>query len=228
MNRFLIRLLAVCFFLIIVCPIIGAAADNNTTTATSSVVNVVEIRGPVYNGSTLTDILANPAYGDGTTITMDATQFAAFSYDIDQNVTNNTIKKGTFTFNVTGVGKGTGEGTFNKTTGVFTFGGTSTAKGDFTGTYNTNTKEGTITYNTNPSEATSNFTATYDTITNELAINIADPNQLMYYPDVESDLSEGSLVNNTVTEEIEENIAQEEPYSIVNVNATLDGLIQQA
>lgn len=155
-----------------------------------------------YNGSDIDDIITK--YGDGTDLIIDATQFAAFSYSIDQNVTNNITKKGTFKFNITDVCNGTGEGT-----------------------YNINTKEGTIT-NTDLLGAISNFTATYDKITNKLDISIADPNQLMYYLYAEPELGEGIPENNTVTEEIEENIAQGEPYSIVNVNATLDGLIQQA
>jgi S-layer protein (TIGR01567 family) len=45
----------------------------------------------VYNGSDLPTILANTAYGDGTTITMDANKFAAFFYDINNNVTTETL-----------------------------------------------------------------------------------------------------------------------------------------
>ena len=65
----------------------AAMADDNTTSAAST----VEIRGPVYNGSSLTDILANSAYGNGTAITMDANKFAAFYYDIDNNVTTESL-----------------------------------------------------------------------------------------------------------------------------------------
>ncbi|MDR7664322.1 S-layer protein domain-containing protein [Methanosarcina sp. Z-7115] len=63
------------------------ADDNNTTSAAST----VEIRGPVYNGSSLTDILANSTYDNGTAITMDANKFAAFYYDIDDNVTTESL-----------------------------------------------------------------------------------------------------------------------------------------
>ena len=49
----------------------------------------------MYNGSDLPAILANTAYGDGTTISMDANKFAAFFYDINNNVTTEklSIKK---------------------------------------------------------------------------------------------------------------------------------------
>ncbi|WP_440945702.1 S-layer protein domain-containing protein [Methanosarcina sp. T3] len=55
----------------------------------ASAVDVIEIRGPVYNGSDIDDII--DTYGDGTTLTMDATDFAAFYYDIDDNVTTETL-----------------------------------------------------------------------------------------------------------------------------------------
>jgi hypothetical protein len=74
-NSFLIRLLAVCFFLTVLCPIIGAAADDTSTT---SVANIVEIRGPVYDGADISEILSNTAYGDVNTIIMDANNFATF------------------------------------------------------------------------------------------------------------------------------------------------------
>jgi hypothetical protein len=44
-----------------------------------------EIRGPVYDGQNIDDII--DTYGDGTTLTVDATQFAAFYYNIDEKVT---------------------------------------------------------------------------------------------------------------------------------------------
>jgi S-layer protein (TIGR01567 family) len=50
----------------------------------ASAEDAVEIRGPVFNGSNIDDIV-----GDG--ITIDATQFAAFYYDIDDNVTTETL-----------------------------------------------------------------------------------------------------------------------------------------
>jgi len=50
----------------------------------ASAADSVEIRGPVFNGSNIDDIV-----GDG--ITIDATQFAAFYYDIDDNVTTETL-----------------------------------------------------------------------------------------------------------------------------------------
>ena len=49
----------------------------------------VEVRGPVYNGSDIDDVI--DTYGDGTSLTIDATQFAAFYYDIDDNVTTETL-----------------------------------------------------------------------------------------------------------------------------------------
>ncbi|AKB52233.1 hypothetical protein MSBRW_2980 [Methanosarcina barkeri str. Wiesmoor] len=50
----------------------------------ASAADSVEIRGPVFNGSNIVEIV-----GDG--ITIDATQFAAFYYDIDDNVTTETL-----------------------------------------------------------------------------------------------------------------------------------------
>ncbi|AKB35356.1 hypothetical protein MSSAC_0766 [Methanosarcina siciliae C2J] len=51
--------------------------------------DMIEIRGPVYNGSDIEDIIAT--YGDDGLLTMDATDFAAFYYDIDDNVTTETL-----------------------------------------------------------------------------------------------------------------------------------------
>ena len=51
----------------------------------ASAAATLEIRGPVYNGSNIQSILAD---GD---ITIDATQFAAFYYDINDNVTTETL-----------------------------------------------------------------------------------------------------------------------------------------
>ncbi|MDQ1254251.1 MAG: hypothetical protein QG646_3477 [Euryarchaeota archaeon] len=90
MKRFVASTLAA-LMLLAVFASAAIAADNNTTSTTTSVASVVEVRGPVYNGSTLTDILANTAYGDGTTITMNADKFAAFFYDIDNNVTTESL-----------------------------------------------------------------------------------------------------------------------------------------
>jgi len=50
----------------------------------ASAEDAVEIRGPVFNGSNIEDIV-----GDG--ITIDATDFAAFYYDIDDNVTTESL-----------------------------------------------------------------------------------------------------------------------------------------
>ncbi len=90
MKRFAASALAA-LMLLTVFASAAIAADSNTT----SVASVVEIRGPVFNGSSLTDILANPAYGDGTSISMDANKFAAFFYDLNNNVTTEklSIKK---------------------------------------------------------------------------------------------------------------------------------------
>ena len=60
-----------------------------SSTVSASLVQKVEIRGPVYNGSDIDDII--DTYGDGTTLTIDATQFAAFYYDIDDDVTTETL-----------------------------------------------------------------------------------------------------------------------------------------
>jgi S-layer protein (TIGR01567 family) len=85
MKRFAASALAALMLLTVFAS--AAMAENNTT----SVVSTVEIRGPVYNGTSLTDILTNTAYGNGTTITMDANKFAAFYYDIDDNVTTESL-----------------------------------------------------------------------------------------------------------------------------------------
>ena len=45
----------------------------------------------MYSGSTINDIIANPAYGDGTQITIDAKKFAAFYYDLNNNVTTESL-----------------------------------------------------------------------------------------------------------------------------------------
>jgi S-layer protein (TIGR01567 family) len=55
----------------------------------ASAADVVEIRGPVYNGSNMPGIIG--AYGANGTLTIDATEFAAFYYDIDDDVTTETL-----------------------------------------------------------------------------------------------------------------------------------------
>ena len=51
----------------------------------ASAQDAIEIRGPVFNGSNIQEIVGT----DG--ITIDATQFAAFFYDINDNVTTETL-----------------------------------------------------------------------------------------------------------------------------------------
>ncbi|MDD3247004.1 MAG: S-layer protein domain-containing protein [Methanosarcina sp.] len=71
----------------------------------ASAADVIEIRGPVWNGSNIDTII--DTYGDGTTLTVDATQFAAFYYDIDDDVTTETLSivdKADTTGNVIGEG----------------------------------------------------------------------------------------------------------------------------
>ncbi len=85
MKRFAASALAV-LMLLTVFASAAMADDNNTTSAVST----SEIRGPVYNGSSITDILTNTAYGNGT-VTMDANKFAAFYYDINSNVTTESL-----------------------------------------------------------------------------------------------------------------------------------------
>jgi S-layer protein (TIGR01567 family) len=85
MKRFAASALATLMLLAVFTS--AVMADNNTISAVST----AEIRGPVYNGSSITDILTNTAYGDGTTITMDANKFAAFYYDINDNVTTESL-----------------------------------------------------------------------------------------------------------------------------------------
>jgi S-layer protein (TIGR01567 family) len=59
------------------------------STVSASLVQKVEISGPVYNGSDIDDII--DTHGDGITLTIDATQFSAFYYDIDNNVATETL-----------------------------------------------------------------------------------------------------------------------------------------
>jgi S-layer protein (TIGR01567 family) len=55
----------------------------------ASAADVIEIRGPVYNGSDINNII--DTYGENNALTIDATKFAAFYYDIDDNVTTETL-----------------------------------------------------------------------------------------------------------------------------------------
>jgi hypothetical protein len=82
MNTFYRKTLALCFFLIVMFVTVGTATADD----------IIEIRGPVYDGSDLTDILTNTAYGSGSSITMDSTQLAVFYYDIDNDVTTETLQ----------------------------------------------------------------------------------------------------------------------------------------
>jgi S-layer protein (TIGR01567 family) len=75
MKRLAALILAALMLLTVFASAASAAVANET----------LQIRGPVYNGSTLNDILTKNA------IKMDATQFAAFFYDIDNNVTTETL-----------------------------------------------------------------------------------------------------------------------------------------
>jgi len=59
------------------------------STVSASLVQKVEISGPIYNGSNIDDII--DTYGDGTTVTIDATQFSAFYYNINNNVATETL-----------------------------------------------------------------------------------------------------------------------------------------
>jgi S-layer protein (TIGR01567 family) len=68
-----------------------AINENGTNTKTTLITvegipinDKVEIRSPVFDGSDIDDII--DTYGDGTTLTIDATKFAAFYYNIDDNV----------------------------------------------------------------------------------------------------------------------------------------------
>ncbi len=55
----------------------------------ASAADAIEIRGPVYNGSDINSIIATS--GSNDKLTIDATKFAAFYYDIDDNVTTETL-----------------------------------------------------------------------------------------------------------------------------------------
>ncbi|MDR7666480.1 S-layer protein domain-containing protein [Methanosarcina sp. Z-7115] len=71
------RFLAVTLAALMLLTVVASAATTP---------DAVEIRGPVYNGSNIESIL-----GDNGTLTIGATQFAAFYYDIDDNVTTETL-----------------------------------------------------------------------------------------------------------------------------------------
>jgi hypothetical protein len=91
MKAFNRTTIASCISLIILFLTIwpAAAVDGNTTSAGTSVISVVEVRGPVYNGSDIDDIFANQ--GTNGAIIMDATNFTAFYYDINDNVTTESL-----------------------------------------------------------------------------------------------------------------------------------------
>ena len=78
MKRFAAVTLAALMLLTVFASAASAAAANES----------IEIRGPVYNGSDINDIIAKQL---AVVITMDATQFAAFFYDINDNVTTETL-----------------------------------------------------------------------------------------------------------------------------------------
>jgi S-layer protein (TIGR01567 family) len=74
MKRLAALILAALMLLTVFASAASAAANET-----------LQIRGPVYNGSNINDLTKN----DG--IKMDATKFAAFFYDIDNNVTTETL-----------------------------------------------------------------------------------------------------------------------------------------
>ncbi|HEY3362863.1 MAG TPA: S-layer protein domain-containing protein, partial [Methanosarcina sp.] len=86
MKRFVAVTLAALMLLTVFASAASAAAANNST---------LEVRGPVYNGSDIKDILTK----NNGNVTMDAGKFAAFFYDINNNVTTESlsIKAGTDT-----------------------------------------------------------------------------------------------------------------------------------
>jgi hypothetical protein len=67
-------LIIVAFMLLTVFASIAIAADHNSVFAAN---NAVEVYGPVYNGSNLTDIIARQ--GSNYAITIDGNNFAAFN-----------------------------------------------------------------------------------------------------------------------------------------------------
>jgi S-layer protein (TIGR01567 family) len=79
-------LLLVVFMFLTVFASVAIAADNNSVCAAN---NAVEVYGPVYNGSNLTDIIARQ--GSNYAITMDGNNFAAFNYDLNNNMTTESL-----------------------------------------------------------------------------------------------------------------------------------------
>jgi len=86
MKRFAAVTLATLMLLTVFASAASAQEANNTANNT---LNSLEIRGPVYNGTGLTEIIA--AQGINGTITMNANSFAAFFYDLNKNVTTETL-----------------------------------------------------------------------------------------------------------------------------------------
>jgi S-layer protein (TIGR01567 family) len=82
MKRFAAVTLATLMLLTVFASAASAEVANNT-------INSLEIRGPVYNGTGLTEIIA--AQGINDAITMNANSFAAFFYDLNKNVTTETL-----------------------------------------------------------------------------------------------------------------------------------------
>ena len=60
-----------------------------TVFASAASADVAGIRGPVFNGSNIDNII--DTQGDGNALIIDATEFAAFYYDINDNVTTETL-----------------------------------------------------------------------------------------------------------------------------------------
>ena len=97
MTKFTATVIAILMLLAVFSS--AVMADNNTTvisgngTATAPVTNTVtgtvEIRGPVYNGTDLPSIIATQ--GTNGAITMNADKFAAFFYDVNNNITTETL-----------------------------------------------------------------------------------------------------------------------------------------
>jgi len=65
---------------------VAVAADNNTVFVKD---DAVEVYGPVFNGSDLTEIIARQGSNDA--ITIDGNNFAAFNYDLKNNVTTESL-----------------------------------------------------------------------------------------------------------------------------------------
>ncbi len=80
MKRFAALTLAVLMLLTVFASAASAVPAANDS---------IEIRGPVYNGSSINDIIS--AQDDAGAITMDASTFAAFYYDLTNNVTTESL-----------------------------------------------------------------------------------------------------------------------------------------